>query len=154
MPFGPKRVQKRAKSSDEFCLHGPGGFVCCLRKHFWNQNWWGTFQALIWHQLQWCRINLRCPLVQKGSKKRAESSDKLCLHGPGGFVCCLRKHFWNQNWWGTFQALMWHQLQWCSVNLRCPFVKKGAKKGPKRVTIGPFWPLLDQRAPQINPTSL
>jgi len=69
VPFGPRRVQKRSKSSDEFCLHGPGGFVCCLRKHFWNQNWWGTFQALIWHQLQWCSINLRCLLVQKGSKK-------------------------------------------------------------------------------------
>ena len=75
---------------------------CCLRKHFCNQNWWVTSQALIWHYLQWYRINLRCATGQK----RAKKGPKLHFEASRGFVYFIlnSKLERNNNKLGTFSS--------------------------------------------------
>ena len=106
------------------------GFVYCLWKNFWNQNWFWTLQAFIWYHKHWDWISLRCSRGKKLFKNGPELSWNLftVLYR----LCLLSmKKFWSQNWFGTLQAFIWYHKHWDLIIGNCSRGRKLLKNGPE-----------------------
>ena len=138
-----KKGSKRVNAETAFW-----GFGYCLRKHICNQNWWGTFQALIWHQLQWFGIYLMCPIVQKWAKKAktAFRDFSLALFWTAGHLRLIPNHYtwckikaWNvpnQFWLQEYflKPKTKHLEAWkCSFGIIGPFLALFWTKGHPRL---------------------
>ena len=125
------KVAKKGRKKPNLYIEEFRGFVYCLGNLFWNQNWWGTSQAFIWYHLHWSVMYIRCPMDLKVAKKGRKKPNRY-IEEFRGFVYCLGKLFWSQNWWGTSQAFIWYPLHWSVMNLWCHIDPKVAKKESKR----------------------
>ena len=135
------KVAKKGRKKPNLYIKEFRGFVYCLGKLFWSQNWWGTSQAFIWYHLHWSVMNIRCHIDPKVAKK-GRKKPNLYLEDFRGFVCCLGKKIWKQNWWGTSPSFIWHPLHWCVIILRCPICLKKGQKGGEKSQIC-TWRILD-----------
>ena len=116
----------------EICLECSKGFVYCLWKKFWSQNWFVTLQALIWYHKHWDMIILKYSMGKNYSKK-GRNKQKISKTVIYCSYLQIFDFFIHWYYWKTSQAFEKDHLHWFMIILMLHRSRKVNKLGKIKI---------------------